>query len=215
MPRGSTTRCSYLDSGTESPVEDICRGTCGKSGNDVLPHHLLHEQILSRWLRLVERPPEGKQRGCSISMGLRIVHPIAKAPSGIDRSNRLLGAIELSSRERIAVSLKAINLTLGDVVCERPRRLIEKMRVFDMRRAEVRAGIGRDGAPDGWEVRPWLFLRQEAFRYMQQKLSANLHARMTALEATAYPWTYEPARKNGEEPHGTCLATGMNIWRRR
>ena len=89
-------------------------------------------------------------------MSPRKIHPMVKAPKGIDRSNRLLGAVERSSRERIAAKLEPINLKLGDVVCEAGGVLkhvyfpegavLSLLTVLEDGSAIETANIGREGA---------------------------------------------------------------------
>jgi len=89
-------------------------------------------------------------------MDFRMVQPTVKTPSGIDRSNRLLGAIERTSRERIAAKLEPINLELGDVVCEAGGVLkyvyfpegavLSLLTVLENGTAIETANIGREGA---------------------------------------------------------------------
>lgn len=92
---------------------------------------------------------------------------------------------------------------LGEVTYDqRPNRLIKKLEILHSRKVDVLRGIGRDGAPHGWDVRPWLFLRKDAVDYVKQRLPADLHPRLTHLEATASPWEYEKLRMEGKELDG-------------
>jgi CRP-like cAMP-binding protein len=85
-----------------------------------------------------------------------IVHPMVKAPRDITRSNRLLGAMEASSRERIDLKLQTIDLKLGDVVCEAGGLLthvyfpegavLSLLTVLENGSAIETANIGREGA---------------------------------------------------------------------
>ena len=79
-----------------------------------------------------------------------------KAELHDDRSNRLLGALEPGSRERIAPHLESINLKLGAVVCEAggllkhayfpERAVLSLLTVLENGSAIETANIGREGA---------------------------------------------------------------------
>ena len=81
---------------------------------------------------------------------------MAKAQSAHDRNNRLLGALEASSRKRIDPHLKPITLPLGAVVCEAGGLLkhayfpqgavLSLLTVLENGSAIETANIGREGA---------------------------------------------------------------------
>lgn len=90
---------------------------------------------------------------------------------------------------------------LGEATYDlRPNRLIKKLEIFAKRKSDVLANLGRTGAPDGWDIRPWLFLRKDAIEFVTRRLPSGLYPRITRLEATAFPWTYEDIRRKGQEP---------------
>jgi hypothetical protein len=81
---------------------------------------------------------------------------MSKAQKQTERSNRLLGALEPSSRERIDPHLEPINLKLGDLVCEAGGLLkhayfpqgavLSLLTVLEDGSAIETANIGREGA---------------------------------------------------------------------
>jgi hypothetical protein len=60
----------------------------------------------------------------------------------------------------------------------KPNPLLKKLRTFAARKSEVLARLGHRGAPPGWDIRPWLFLRKDAIAYVIKKLPAGLHPRL-------------------------------------
>ena len=90
---------------------------------------------------------------------------------------------------------------LGEATYDpRPRRLLKKLEVFTNKKSVVLKKIGRNGAPNGWDIRPWLFLRKDTVNYVKLKLPAGCVPRITYLEETFRPWEYEKIRKTGLEP---------------
>ena len=90
---------------------------------------------------------------------------------------------------------------LGEATYDlRPKRLLKKLEIFSFRKTDVLKGVGREGAPEGWDIRPWLFLRKDAVDHVKKHLPEGLHPRITYLEATAFPWNYEKDRRGGLEP---------------
>ncbi len=81
---------------------------------------------------------------------------MAESPKGNPRSNRLLGAMEASSRERIDHSLEVVDLRLGTIVCEAGGLLthvyfpegavLSLLTVLENGTAIETANIGREGA---------------------------------------------------------------------
>ncbi|WP_137043551.1 hypothetical protein [Pseudolabrys sp. FHR47] len=90
---------------------------------------------------------------------------------------------------------------LGEVTYDpRPRRLVEKLKKFSLTKPVVLTKLGRSGAPEGWDIRPWLFIREETLGYILQRLPEECKPRITFLEQTLEPWKYEKIRKEGKEP---------------
>lgn len=90
---------------------------------------------------------------------------------------------------------------LGEATYDlRPNRLIKKLATFAAKKTDVLAHVGRSGAPKGWDIRPWLFLRQDAVKFVTSHLPPRLFPRITKLEETAFPWEYEKIRAEGKEP---------------
>jgi hypothetical protein len=90
---------------------------------------------------------------------------------------------------------------LGEVTYNpKPTPLARKVNLFYERKPEVIKQLSLEGLSDGWAVRPWLFIRQEAVPYLLPRLPAGQYPRITYLEETAFPWKYEAVRKQGKEP---------------
>jgi hypothetical protein len=64
----------------------------------------------------------------------------------------------------------------------------------------VTSKLSLEGLPDGWTVRPWLFIRREAVAFLLSRLPEGSYPKITHLEETAYPWLYESKRRDGKEP---------------
>jgi len=82
----------------------------------------------------------------------------------------------------------------------KPIPLLKKLKTFTDRKSHVLQRLGRDGVPEGWDVRPWLFLRKDAVPWVVPRLPVGPSPRITYLEATAFPWQYEKIRAVGKEP---------------
>jgi hypothetical protein len=90
---------------------------------------------------------------------------------------------------------------LGEATYDpKPRRLLDKLAKFANQKTEVLKKIGRNGAPDGWDIRPWLFLREDTVQYVISRLPAGSVPRITYLEQTFRPWEYEKIKRTGSEP---------------
>jgi hypothetical protein len=89
---------------------------------------------------------------------------------------------------------------LGETTYNPRPPLLKKLKVFAERKSQVLQRIGRTGAPAGWDVRPWLFLRRDAVAWVVQRLPEGPPPKITYLEATAFPWMYEKLRAVGKEP---------------
>ena len=135
----------------------------------------------------------------------RVVEYITADPSLFVAEERLLvygkGAKDHWWVDALIVDIWAETFYLGETTYNlRPSSLLQKLAVFTARKSEVLAGIGRKGAPQGWSVRPWLFLRRDAVPWVIERLPPEASPRITYLEATAFPWLYEKIRKEGGEP---------------
>jgi hypothetical protein len=91
---------------------------------------------------------------------------------------------------------------LGEATYNRsPTPLMRKVNHFYERKGEVMKRLSLEGLPEGWDVRPWLFIRQVAAPYVRARIPSGCYPKITYLEYTAFPWEYEALRREGKEPH--------------
>ena len=83
----------------------------------------------------------------------------------------------------------------------KPAPLMRKIVQFYQLKNEVMTRLSLGGLSSGWDVRPWIFVRRDAIPFVLAKMPVGCHPRITHLEETAFPWVYEPLRRDGKEPN--------------
>jgi hypothetical protein len=82
----------------------------------------------------------------------------------------------------------------------KPSPLARKItRFYDIMDTVIRC-LSLEGLQDGWNVRPWLFVRRESVSFLLSHLPKDVYPKITHLEDTAFPWEYESKRRTGQEP---------------
>lgn len=82
-----------------------------------------------------------------------------------------------------------------------PTPLVRKIVRFYEIKSDVLANLSPNGTPQGWDVRPWLFVRREVVPFVLKRIPSGCYPKITHIEETAFPWVYEPIRRLGKEPN--------------
>jgi hypothetical protein len=82
----------------------------------------------------------------------------------------------------------------------KPSPLLRKVKKFYGIESEVIKLLALEGLPNGWNARPWLFIRKAAISFVLQRLPVGCYPKITRIEDTARPWLYESFRRIGAEP---------------
>jgi hypothetical protein len=84
---------------------------------------------------------------------------------------------------------------------KKPRALTQKMNDYVAYEEQIRrALVGERGVGPAWELRPWGFIIEAAYPYLEARLSEHAKPKLTFLEHTPFPWVYENIRYEGKEP---------------
>jgi len=103
--------------------------------------------------------------------------------------------------DALAADLWQRTLFIGEATYDlRPARLIRKLLHFYQNKSEVVKWLSLKVLPPEWEVRPWIFIRKDAMKYVTGRMPDGCDPRITYLENTAFPWEYETCRRAGKEP---------------